>query len=286
MKSMTGMGKARAKLGKSYLRVELKSVNHKYCEVYTRLPQRFQSLEPLMTQLIKKTCGRGKIDLWLGEDRGSGEMELNKKALKSYHKFLKEIKSELKLNEGITLSHLQSGSSYWMTKEVDIKKEWPQIKKIVEAALEDLLKMRLREGKNLKRFVLAQVKKMEQLLSKLKAHKSQVFNKWKEKFEKRIQKILNDIEVDPGKLANEVAFYAERTDITEECDRLQSHFSQVKKLLNSSGPCGRPLDFLIQEMNREWNTIASKSQNVSIAHWVVEAKSEMEKMREQVQNIE
>lgn len=283
---MTGMGRARKKFGSSYITIEIKSVNHRFCEVHTKLPSRFQTFEIDLTRLIKKQITRGKLDLWVGEEVSLGEIPLNKKALSQYWRFLKKASSSLKLKDPITLSHLQNGASYWMVKDRDVKKYAMVLKSLTQNALQDLLRMRQKEGEVLAFAIRGRLEKMEELHKKISEKKEEVFLYYKTKLEGRLQKILGEIEVDQSKLANEIAFLADRSDISEELERLVSHFSQAKKLLSGPKSSGRSLDFLIQEMNREWNTVASKSQSVAIAHWVVEAKSELEKIREQVQNIE
>jgi len=283
---MTGMGSSRGKVGSTSLTVEVKSVNHKFCEVHTRLPSRYQSFELQISQLVKKKLARGKIDIWMGEERSEAALTLNKQALKNYHQFLVRVGRELNLKDPINMSHIQNGASYWMVRDNDVKKLWPSIKKLLDAALDDMIDMRLKEGVSLKKNISQRLKSLSQIRTKVAARKSVVIKEYKGKLEKRISKLIGDIEIDETRLANEVVFFADRCEIAEELDRLQSHFKQTTKLLNGKKPCGRPLDFLIQEMNREFNTISSKSQDVSIAHWIVEAKSDLEKIREQVQNIE
>lgn len=286
IKSMTGMGRARGKMGSGYLQVDIKSVNHKFCEVHTRLPSRFQVFEIPLTQMIKKKIGRGKIDVSFFEEKSESTVAFNKTSLKSYYKFLQSVRKELKLKEEVSLAHILSGSAFWFNRDNEGEKLWPVIAKIVEKALADMSSMRDKEGRTLATQILQKIDKLEGLRQHMLSRREEVLNAHTDKLKKRIEKILTDVEVDQTKLANELAFFADRSDITEELDRLVSHFSQVRGLLKSNKPCGRPLDFLIQEMNREWNTIGSKSQDISMTHWVVEAKSELEKIREQVQNIE
>lgn len=296
---MTGMGRARGAAGSSVFSVEIKSVNHRYCEVHARLPARLQSLEIPVVNRIKKEIHRGKVDVWIGEEKsGEASPVLNRKALASYYRFLNEIRGRLKLAEPVNLSHIQAGASFWMAGGEEAGKVWPVVKKLVEKALDDLVRMRGREGKLLQKNIASRLKTVEELAARVAGKKEEILLEGKAKLERRIQKLLGGnatgvgpvsgggIEVDQGKLANEVAFMADRGDVTEELERLSSHFAQMARLLKDRGPSGRPIDFLIQEMNREWNTIASKTQNAGVAQMVVEAKCEMEKIREQVQNIE
>lgn len=286
MRSMTGMGRARGKVGPAYFLVEIKSINHRFCEVHTHLPNRFQTFEVLLIQMIKKKIARGKIDIWLFEEKREGCPAVSKKALKSYFQFLKDVKDELGINEQVSLSHIQNGSSFWMIRENNIEKYAPAVKRLVNNALADLVRMRTKEGDNLKRQIQNRLVGLQKLKDEVELRKEDVVLTYQKKLKKRIDALIEGVEVDQAKLANEVAFLADRGDITEELERLSSHFSQMKKIMSGSDSCGRSLDFIVQEMNREWNTIASKAQDSSIAHKVVSAKSEMEKIREQIQNIE
>lgn len=286
MDSMTGIGRARAKIGSSFILLEIKSINHRYCDVHTRLSSRFQTFEHEITQIVKKRIVRGKIDVGLYEERGDTPFSINHAALKNYHHFLKTIHKELGLTTPLAMEHIQNGSSFWMARDFDSKKYWPQIKKMLELALTGLTTMRQKEGRILKNQIVARIKKIEGLRDQVMQRKEEILLLVKDKFEKRMTKFLGGMEVDPAKIASEAAFYADRSDISEELDRLASHGKQMHDMLESTRSQGRSLDFLIQEMNREWNTIASKGQDASIAHMVVAAKSELEKIREQVQNIE
>lgn len=284
--SMTGIGRARGKVGSSFFSIEIKSINHRYCEVHTRFPSRYQSLELQVSQLVRKVLSRGKIDIFLYEDKSAQDLSINEKSLKIYYKFLKKITETLDIKEQIDLDHIQAGMNFWMGKDVDVSSIWPEFKVLVEKALDELVKMRKLEGQNLKKILLVRLKDLEERHRLVGHDRESIVKSYKTKLEKRIEKISAGIEIDPVKLANEVAFLADKADITEELDRLKSHFKLMRKMLNDKKSSGRSMDFLIQEMNREWNTIGSKSQNASIAHIVVEAKSELEKIREQIQNIE
>jgi len=267
--------------------LEIRSVNHKFCDVFVKCPSRFSALEFPLVHFIKKNIQRGKVDVWLGEEKGK-KFQFNSSRLKAYYTFLKQVKKDLDLSEPITLQHLQNGAPYWMNFEEDVEKEWPALEKIVQDALKDLAAMRAKEGKHLVLEIQKRLKNIEGLHQKV-LKKADDFPKLaKQKLEKRITQLVagGDSSLDPVKLTNEVVYLADRADITEELARLSSHFKKMKDMMKSAEPVGRPLDFLLQEMNREWNTIASKSQDSILAHWVVEAKSEMEKIREQIQNIE
>lgn len=283
---MTGMGSARVKVGSSYLTVEIKSVNHKYCEVNARFPGRYQIFELAVIQQVKKKISRGKIDVFLFEEKVESAPTYSPAQLKKYHAFLKKIAKDLKVKDDVTLSHLLSGSSFWMVRDQDQKKFEKVIHDLVDKAIDSLKKMRQSEGSRLKEIVASRLSALKKLRGQIMTRKDAVLAEYHDKLQRRVQTLLQGVELDPSKLANEVAHLADRSDISEELDRLSSHFLEMDKKIKSSEPVGRALDFLIQEINREWNTIASKSGDAGLAHIVVEAKSELEKIREQIQNVE
>ncbi|HBF13903.1 MAG TPA: YicC family protein [Deltaproteobacteria bacterium] len=286
MQSMTGMGRARGKVGTSYITIELKSVNHRYCEVHSRLLPRFQGLEISITQAIKKRLSRGKVDVTILEERSDLFPSANLVSIKKYYDFLKQVKKHLKLSEEITLAHIQHGSSFWLSRDHDTKADEPKILMLLSKALDELVAMRKKEGDELARQLEKRKKNMEALVEKVATQRENVKLELQERLTKRIQKYMQGLEIDQARLSNEIVFYVDRTDISEEIERLHSHFKQAGDLFKSKEPCGRPLDFLVQEMFREWNTIGSKCQDTVVAFEVVTAKTELEKIREQIQNIE
>jgi len=285
IKSMTGMGSARGVVDDSTYSFEIRSVNHRYCEVFVKLPTRLQSLEYLIIQHVKKKIQRGKIDVWLQLEEKGARLP-NSKALKNYRDFILSIKKELKLEGPLTLDHILQSSSLWMDRSLDAEKLWLPLKKILDTALDKLIAMRAAEGKRLIQQIRSHLKLVEKFHERIQKQAPQIVANYQKKLQGRVQTLLNGIQMDPQRLAQEVALTADRCDITEELERLTSHFVQMKKVLDEGKPCGRTLDFLIQEMNREWNTVGSKSPDTTVAHDIVNAKSEMERMREQVQNIE
>lgn len=283
---MTGMGRVRGRVGDSYLFAEIKSVNHRYCEVSVRMPVRYQMFELGIVTHIKKQINRGKVDITFFEDRGNSDVGYNVRSLKAYYRFLLSIKQDLKIAEPISLAHIQAGMPYWMTKDADVENLWPEMKKLVDQAIQRMMAMRVKEGRGLRNKLAKRLDIVDRIRLSVLRDRSIIETLVKERFAKRIEKILGDVEVDQDKLANEVAYYLDKCDVTEELDRLESHIKQMRDHLKASAPSGRSLDFLIQEMNREWNTIGSKAQNTKVATAVIRAKTEMEKIREQVQNIE
>lgn len=286
---MTGIGRCRGKIGKTFVTAEIRSVNHKFCEVSVRSPQKYLPFEFPISQLVKKRISRGKIEVSIGEERGSGggDVEISSGRLREFYSLLKKTSREFGIAEPIGLTHLLTGVSFWTTRDDGVsERDWPAVKRLVEKAIANLVTMRHREGTVLCLQLKKRRKVLEGLLGKIRLKREGVTSEIGERLKQRLTSVTSDLHVDPARLATEIVFYVDRSDITEEIERLVSHFNQMQKMMESIGPCGRSLDFLIQEMNREWNTIASKAQNVSISHWIVAAKSEMEKMREQIQNVE
>lgn len=285
MFSMTGMGQAKAKIFGSQFTVDIKSVNHRYCDVSVRLPHRYSLFEIPLITLVKEKIQRGKVDVMVYEEKGVEKLEGNSESIKDYFLFLKKLQKQFKMTEPIGIAHLQAGSQFWMRDSSDARKDWVPLKKVVVQALDSLLDMRKREGNNLKTNLQSRLKTLRVLQSQAEERRETVLLSYKQKLTARISKLL-ETDVDQARLAQEVAFLADRADITEELERLKSHFTQMEVLLNAKDPVGRQMDFLIQEFNREWNTIGSKSPDAIIAQSVVMAKTEIEKIREQVQNIE
>lgn len=287
MFSMTGMGRIEGRVLGSHVRIEVKSINHRYCEVNTRLPVRFLPLEIKIQQLIKKILSRGKVDLYIYEDKQEEPTENELNAYQAYFNFLNTVKSQVGLQEEIKLADLTSGVHSWLKRDVDIDEAWKELEPLVVGALDSLKQMRKKEGEHLKDNILDHFKSITELVESVRVQKDDLDAILEEKLKERIEKKLEDYEkLDPERLHTEVIYYLDRMDITEELQRLDSHLKKVEQFLESQGPVGRKMDFLIQEFNREFNTIASKSQKSEISHLVVDAKAELEKIREQIQNIE
>lgn len=287
MKSMTGMGRAEGVVGGVHYSIEIKSVNQRYSEVFCKLPSRFYSFESLIAGQIRKTVARGKVEVWIGEAKNkTNDLQLNKKALLAYYQYLQSISKTLGLKEPVTLNQVLSGSAQWMTRP-DLTGDFEtELVALVKKALQAFEKMRQTEGAHLEKVLKTHLKIVEGLKKKVEAKKELAHEALRVRLFEKVKKITGEIPVDQARLAQEIALQIDRSDVTEELKRLESHFIKMKEMIASKEPSGRPLDFLMQEMNREWNTLSSKTQSSEIAHFVVEAKSEMEKMREQIQNIE
>jgi len=286
MNSMTGMGIAKASLKGIPWVVEIKSVNHKFCDVSVKGPSFLQIFEPLFAQTVRKKIQRGKIDIWIGIEKKSSDLAIDEKSLKSYHKLLTKVAKDLNIKEKPTLTHLMMGVQYWMPREKDAEVDADFFVGLIEKALVSLAKMRQHEGRALKDVLISRRKKLESVVAEINDRRQLVVDSCRQRLQKKIEELLNGVGLDEARLENEIAYILDRTDISEELDRLGAHFKQFDKMLQSTEPVGRSLDFLIQEFNRELNTITSKSQDAAASHLVVTGKSELEKIREQIQNIE
>jgi uncharacterized protein (TIGR00255 family) len=288
--SMTGYGVGRVKTEDGECLVEIKSVNNKYCDI--NIKNNFQSLEieQKMERLIKDRVLRGKINILVKIENYSLTEEkiiLNEDIADSYYKNLKTLKEKYKLKDEIGLdSLLKFKDIFKIVKEEEGAKIWPLAEKAMNLALDSLLKMREREGKVLVADIRKRVKKIQKLVEKIERYSKSSALDYKDKFLSKIKKLTDGLNVDEGRIELEAAIFAEKTDITEEITRLKSHLIQFDDLLNFEESVGRKMDFLTQEINREANTIGSKTNDIKVTSMVVLVKSELEKVREQARNIE
>jgi len=290
IKSMTGYGMARGKVGSRSIVVEAKSVNHKFCEISPHIPSRFSGLETRIIDFTRTFFKRGRVDVYVRDEPSPDahdSVKIDIPLLKAYYKELKRAAKALKLSSEINLETLLTFPQVVLTDEVeDLEKAWRKIKSLMKAACESLQKMRAREGAAIGRFFDQQ---LGVLLKESKAIESLVpsnVKNFQKQLEDRIHRLYADTELDSHRLAQEVAYFVDRTDISEELHRLKHHVVHFRKITKGAGPVGRKLDFLLQEMNREVNTLSAKSQSAVISQHVVECKHILEKMREQVQNVE
>lgn len=290
IKSMTGygVGKVKAEDGESL--VEIKSLNNKYCDI--NIKNNFQSLEieQKIEKLIKDSISRGKVNILVRvENYGLTEERiiLNEDVADSCYKNLKTLKEKYELKDEIGIdSMLKFKDIFKIVKEEESTKIWPLVEKATNLALDSLLKMRVREGKVLIADIRKRVKKIQRLIDKIEKYSKSSPLDYKDKFLSKIKNMTDGLNVDEGRIELEAAIFAEKTDITEEITRLKSHLIQFDNLLNSEESVGRKMDFLTQEINREVNTIGSKTNDIEVTSLVVLVKSELEKTREQARNIE
>jgi len=290
IKSMTGYGVGRVKAEDGECLVEIKSLNNKYCDV--NIKNNFQSLEieQKIEKLIKDMVSRGKVNILVKvENYGLTEEKiiLNEDIADSCYKNLKALKEKYNLKDEIGIdSMLKFKDIFKIIKEEEATKIWPLVEKALNLALNSLLKMREREGKVLITDIRKRVKKIQKLIDKIEKYSKSSPLDYKDKFLSKIKNITDGLNVNEGRIELEAAIFAEKTDITEEITRLKSHLIQFDDLLNSEESVGRKMDFLTQEINREVNTIGSKTNDIEVTSLVVLVKSELEKIREQARNIE
>ncbi len=290
IRSMTGYGVGRVKAEDGECLVEIKSLNNKYCDINVK--NNFQSLEieQKIEKLTKDRISRGKINILIKvENYGLTEEKiiLNEDVADSCYKHLKALKEKYKLEGEIDLdSMLKFKDIFKIIKEEESAKIWPLVEKSANLALDSLLKMREKEGKVLVNDIRKRVKKMQKLLDKIEKYSKSAPLDYKNKFLNKIKDLTDSLNVDEGRIELEAAIFSEKVDVTEEITRLKSHLIQFDDLLNSEESVGRKMDFLTQEINREINTIGSKTNDIEFTSLVVLIKSELEKIREQARNIE
>ncbi len=291
IKSMTGYGRASGQVGDLEVTVELKSVNNRFLDTSVRLPRSFLFLEEAVKSAVQSHISRGKVDVFMSvdaADAGDVCVKVNEPLLRGYIDALKLISEKYELINDLTalnISHFPDVLSV-EKKELDAEAITEGVRAITEAALADFDQMRLREGEKLRDDVLQRVAEIERLISIVETETPKTVAAYRARLEQRMEEVLNTAGIDESRILTEAALFADHIAVDEETVRLRSHIAQLKTMIGGSSPTGRKIDFLIQEFNREANTIGSKCQNSDIAHVVVELKSEIEKIREQIQNIE
>jgi len=291
IKSMTGYGKGDETSEQGGFTVEIRSVNHRYGEISVRLPRAFLSQENEIKRLVSATLKRGKIDVSVQWDEAAGAdslPQLNQELAKGYYDVFSRLSRDLGMLDEVPLGLIlsQKGVLRDSGQTIDETGLLPQLIAAVRAALGAIEAMRIREGEALAEDLLARRKQIAEWVGQIRERTPVMVAEYRQKLSARLEQLLGDVELDPARLAQEVAVLADRCDITEELVRLASHFAQFDEALRLKEPVGRKLDFLMQEMNREVNTIGSKGSDAAIASLVIQVKAEMEKMREQVQNVE
>ena len=290
IKSMTGFGRGKLEVdGREYI-IEIKSVNHKYSDISIKMPKNFSFVEDEIRKEINKNISRGKIDvniLYLNNGNKQEKVIINKALAKNYINEIRQLINEADVNSSINIMeiiklpdvlNIQSEES-----EEQITKE---IKQVLNIAIEEFLKMREKEGKTIYQDLVNRIDDVNINVEQILRLSTGLIEEYIVKLKKRIEEILKNEIIDENRLAQEVVIYADKCSIEEEITRLKSHIQQFKELLDIKEPVGKRLDFLIQEMNREANTIASKSASIDITNIVVELKTQIENIREQIQNIE
>jgi len=289
---MTGFGKSSKTLKKMKVSVELRSINSKYLEVNCRLPMVFSDKESDIKELVGQKISRGKISAMLSIEKNSASevtLQVKPEAVKEYHKLLTGIKKATGIKEEIRLEHILKFSEIFKGENNDdIAEYWGDIKKVFSAAVTDLVEMKAKEGKVLEKDILGRVNSIEKKLDTVVKLSEKNVTETKKKMLDKVNKLIDEanIQADNNRLEYELIMISDRLDITEEVTRAKSHINYFKNNVKQKELSGRRLNFLVQELNREINTIASKSNSSNISQFVVEMKEELEKIKEQLANIE
>jgi len=292
MKSMTGFGRGAVTEENFAVSVEIKTVNNRFLDLNMRLANELQSLEANLKRLIQIRLSRGRIDVFINYERTSEIVyELNRPLISGYLSALKEMQNEFSLSGEPDLNLIARLPNSLQTKTEDVSDEFTTgIETAVKLALDELENMREVEGESLKKELESRLSEIEKQLPRIEAEMETVADEYRLRLNKRITHLLeksdSQIELDQARLAQEVAYLADRSDISEEITRLKSHIEQFRAIMSEEKEVGKRLDFLTQEFNREANTIASKTNNLVVKESALNIKSEIEKMREQVQNVE
>ena len=301
IKSMTGFGRYReiiseiGKTGKTAgereILAEIKSINSRYLDIFVRTPRIYGFLEEKIKQEAAKIISRGKIEVFISVEEKTGgntQISLNKTYLENYIDILRKIRDDYNLPDDITTMRVSQNRDIYNIEKLEEDEEflWQSVKSVFEKAAEGFSGMRVTEGEKLLADMSGRIKKCDEAVDEIKNISDNCKSGYYEQFRQRLKDMAGDIVMDENRILTEAAIYADKIEITEEIVRIKSHFSQFFKIVKENVPVGRKLDFLIQEINREINTIGSKSLDVGITNRVIEVKSDIEKIREQIQNIE
>lgn len=291
IKSMTGYGGAKGSVEGLEIAVELKSVNNRYLDTSVRLPRSFLFAEDAVKSAVQSHISRGKVDVFISVDSsGAGDMavKVNEPLLRGYIEAINHISDEYALSNELTALSVGRFPDVLSVEKKDLDAEAISegILSIAEKALRDFDQMRLREGEKLRDDVISRLATIDALVSQVEAKAPETVAEYRKRLEQRMTEVLATAGIEPNRILAEAAIFADHIAVDEETVRLRSHMAQLRTMINGSSPTGRKIDFLIQEFNREANTIGSKCQSSDVAHTVVDLKSEIEKIREQIQNIE
>lgn len=291
VKSMTGYGRAEDTLGGCTITVELRSVNNRYLDCNIRIPRLYLFAEDAIKARVQKLISRGKVDVFVTLDNAGGEavkVSVNRGVADGYYAALQELSQTYGLSGDISVSLLSRFPDVLLAEKAqeDVEQRAKDICSVLDRALADFDQMRAREGERLKEDVLSRAARIEELVTLVEERSPQTVSEYRAKLEARMNEVLANTQLDPARILTEAAIFADKVAVDEETVRLRSHISQLREMLGQGGATGRKLDFLIQEFNREANTIGSKCSDIEIARHAVDIKAEIEKIREQVQNIE
>ena len=291
VKSMTGYGRGEDTVNGCTITVELRSVNNRYLDCNVRIPRLYLFAEEAVKARVQSVISRGKVDVFVTMDSaGAGQVRVtvNRAAADGYHAALKELAELYGLSDDFSVSLLSRFPEVLLAEkaEEDVEQRARDICAVLDKALADFDGMRTREGQRLQEDILARAAAIEEKVALVEARSPQTVAEYRARLEERMNEVLANTQLEPARILTEAAIFADKVAVDEETVRLRSHIAQLRELLSRGGAVGRKLDFLIQEFNREANTIGSKCSDIEIARHVVDIKAEIEKIREQVQNLE
>ncbi|MDD6278483.1 MAG: YicC family protein [Oscillospiraceae bacterium] len=291
LRSMTGYGRSQKILNGRDITVEIRSVNHRYYEYTSRIPRTYSYIDEKLKTLLKTMISRGKVEAAVTINTIEGKdsvIRINKCAAQGYIDALRGAADELGLEDNLKLSNLIRLPDIFSVQKVpdDEEQIWADVAETASEALERFIEMRTVEGERLKSDVLEKADNIEKMVAEVEKISPETVENYRNRLYSKLCEVLESKDVDEQRIVTEAAIFADKVAVDEETVRLKSHISQLRNMLDSGEAVGRKLDFIVQEMNREVNTIGSKSQNLNISHLVVDMKSEIEKIREQIQNIE
>lgn len=291
IKSMTGFGRCELSEGERKVTVEIKTVNHRYLDVAMKMPKKLNFFDSAIRTVLKEYLQRGKVDVFVTyEDLSESNVSLvyNQKVAEQYVEYFRRMEEQFGLENDMKVSVLARCPEVLVMEEQQEDEEeiWLLLEKAVRGACEKVVETRVREGEALKKDLLAKLDEMRKMAAFIEDRSPQIMAEYRQKLEAKVQDLLSDAQTDEGRIAMEVTLFADKICVDEEIVRLRSHVEATKETLEAGGSIGRKLDFIAQEMNREANTTLSKANDLEISNCAIDLKTEIEKVREQIQNIE
>ena len=291
IRSMTGFGRGEVTENDRKFTIEMKAVNHRYYEYSSRLPRGYGFLDDKLKNYLQQQISRGKVDVFVqinALESGGNEVVVDQGLAESYLQALRQLAAQYDLRDDVSATVLSRYPDVLTVRQAAVDEDavWQAVRQVADAALARFVAMREQEGKKLREDILSRGDVIRRTVAAVEERSPQTVREHMEKVEARMRELLQGVAVDEGRLLNEAAVYADKVAVAEETVRLNSHLDQLAQLLDSGEAVGRKLDFLVQEMNREANTIGSKCSDLELTRMVVDIKAEIEKIREQIQNIE
>ena len=291
IRSMTGFGRCEIQSGEKKFTVEMKGVNHRYLDVNIRMPKKLYFFETAIRSYLKKYIQRGKVDIFVTyEDLSEGQMSLkyNEALASEYLDYFRQMEEKFGLENDVRISALSRYPEVFTMEEQDVDEEemWNGLREALDGACVQFVSARETEGEKLREDLIGKLDDMKAVVEKIEERSPQILSEYREKLEEKVKELLADTQIDESRIAAEVVLFADKICTDEEIVRLKSHIDHMKSTLQAGEGSGRKLDFIAQEMNREANTILSKANDLTVSNYGIDLKTEIEKVREQIQNIE